>query len=141
MVPSQGTGLHLNSNKMTAIRLAPSIRAQLFHKQIFHRRFLSTAPPHATSSVERIASKLPKRLQPYASRFLNRPVSHLTSFLLLHEITAIVPLGGLFWLFHATQWSPPGMPGKWIDDGIQKFGNYVCSLVPRTHTNSNWMVT
>lgn len=120
-------------------RLATSIRPQLFPKlksQIFHHRLLSTAspapnPPQVTSSVERIASKLPKRLQPYASRFLNRPVSHLTAFLLLHEITAIGPLGGLFWLFHTTQWSPPGIPGEWINGGIQKFGNYVCR--PKEH--------
>lgn len=126
-------------DKMTTIYLAPSIRAQLFSKlkpQVLYHRFLSTAPPpHSTSSVERIASKLPKKLQPYASRFLNRPVSHLTSFLLLHEITAIVPLGGLFWLFHATKWSPPGMPGKWIDDGTRKFGNYVRGFPTNTHTS------
>lgn len=118
---------------MATFRFAPPIRIQLFPKlerQLLCRRF-STAPPSpslppVTSPAERITSKLPKGLQPYASHFLNRPVSHLTSFLLLHEITAIVPLGGLFWLFHAAQWTPPGMPGEWIDAGVQKIGNYVC---------------
>ncbi|KAH0606323.1 uncharacterized protein H6S33_003984 [Morchella sextelata] len=118
------------------LRLLRQARTHLPFKP--RRRFFSSAPPEAptpiptptptptpTSSAEAIASKLPKRLRPYASRFINRPVSHITSFLVLHELTAIVPLGGLVWLFHATKWTPPGMPGEWVAAGTEKFGNYV----------------
>jgi len=55
---------------------------------------------------------------------VNKPFSHITSFLVLHELTAIIPLGGLFWLFHETHWTPPGLPGEWIAAGAEKFGNY-----------------
>ncbi|KAL7270303.1 hypothetical protein RUND412_006989 [Rhizina undulata] len=108
--------------------------ARLLHRlplrSLRHRLFSTSLPPppppqqQNVSKLEQIASKLPKRLRPYANRFIDRPISHVTSFLLLHEITAIVPLGGLFWLFHYTHWTPPGLPGEWIASGVEKFGNY-----------------
>ncbi|KAI5780842.1 hypothetical protein EDC01DRAFT_667414 [Geopyxis carbonaria] len=83
------------------------------------------SPPKSSSSrVEQIAARLPKSLRPYATRFAHSPGSHLTSFLILHEITAILPLGGLFWVIHKTQWSPPGLPGEWVQQGMERWGNY-----------------
>ena len=95
-----------------------------------HLRFSSNSvsspkpplPPPPPTNQPRL---LPKSLRPYAERFRDRPVSHVTSFLILHELTAVLPLAGLVLLFHQTQWSPPGLPGEWIDAGMKKFGRYV----------------
>lgn len=51
-----------------------------------------------------IIKKLPPFLHPYFANFLNFPVSHLTSFLVLHELTAVVPLFGLWSLFTHLDW-------------------------------------
>jgi len=109
---------------MSAIQFASSLRASRPLVAGSCRRVLSTAPPPPSSRVEQVAAKLPKRLRPYASRFVDKPLSHLTSFLLLHEITAILPLGGLWWFIHKTQWSPPGLPGEWIRESLERFGKY-----------------
>lgn len=47
-----------------------------------------------------ILNKIPKFLQPFSVRFINAPISHVTSFLILHELTAILPLIGLWYTFH-----------------------------------------
>ncbi len=39
-------------------------------------------------------------MQKYTRRLKDAPVSHVVAFLILHEITAVVPLFGLFGLFH-----------------------------------------
>lgn len=97
------------------------------------RRNLSTKPddlnPETSqktrSRVVRITSRLPKFLQRYATPLINAPLTHISAFLLLHELTAVVPLFGLAATFHYTQWMPPFISeGKWVSDGIEKFGNY-----------------
>lgn len=62
----------------------------------------SPTPP-SSSSVEK---KLPGWAAKYAHRFKNNPASHITSFLILHEITAVLPLPILFWFFHSFDWTP-----------------------------------
>ena len=50
----------------------------------------------------------------------------MTAFLLLHEITAIVPLLGLAGIFHYYNWLPPFFSeGKWVSDYTAKFGAYM----------------
>ena len=71
-----------------------------------HRR-LSTAPPPRSPKLKR-----------YAALFANKPVSYFTAFLILHEITAILPVGGIFWYLHATQWTPPGLPQDLVEKKI-----------------------
>lgn len=96
-------------------------------------RPLSTKPddlnPQASqktrSRVERITSRLPKFLQGYTTPLINAPLTHISAFLLLHELTAVVPLFGLAATFHYTKWIPPFISeGKWVSDGVEKFGNY-----------------
>ncbi|KAI6762793.1 hypothetical protein HG530_008773 [Fusarium avenaceum] len=81
-----------------------------------------------TSRIDRITSKLPRRLQKYTSRLRNAPVSHVVSFLILHEITAIVPVLGLFGFFHYTNYVPvdyvTGHFGSYVEDGVGRFGRY-----------------
>lgn len=96
-------------------------------------RPLSTKPddlaPHASqkarSRIGRITSRLPARLQRYTTPLLNAPLTHITAFLLLHELTAVLPLFGLAGVFHYTKWMPPFVgEGKWVADGAEKFGNW-----------------
>lgn len=64
-----------------------------------------------------IIKRLPKFLHPYTVRFLNAPVSHVTSFMILHELTAIAPLFGLWGLFSYYEYMPPGIPQFLIESG------------------------
>lgn len=69
---------------------------------------------------------VPKFLHKYATGLRNAPITHITSFLLLHELTAIIPLAGLFLTFHYTSYLPAYFSeGKYIAEGVTKFGNYL----------------
>lgn len=59
-----------------------------------------------TSRVDRILNRLPPSLQKYTTALRRAPVSHVVAFLVLHEITAVVPLLALFALFHYTTIAP-----------------------------------
>ena len=77
------------------------------------------------SRIERIMSRLPKFLQRYTVPLVNAPLTHVSAFLFLHELTAVIPLLGLAAVFHYTRWMPPYISeGKWVSDGVEKFGNY-----------------
>ena len=77
------------------------------------------------SRIIRITSRLPKFLQGYTKPLINAPLTHISAFLLLHELTAVIPLFGLAATFHYTRWMPPFISeGKWVSDGVEKFGNY-----------------
>lgn len=54
----------------------------------------------ATYKTHPILKRVPRFLRPYTTRFIGAPVSHVTAFLILHELTAIVPLVGFWYLFH-----------------------------------------
>lgn len=94
------------------------------------RRFQSghTEPPASQktrSRAERITSRLPRFLQKYTTPLVKAPLSHITAFLVLHELTAVVPLLGLAGIFHYTGWLPPYISeGRWVSNGVEKFGNY-----------------
>ncbi|EFX02074.1 hypothetical protein CMQ_2123 [Grosmannia clavigera kw1407] len=64
----------------------------------------------------------------YTRRLRDAPVSHIVAFLILHEITAIVPLFGLFGLFHYTDYVPIGyMTGNFggqVLEGVRRFEKY-----------------
>ncbi|KAH6987845.1 hypothetical protein BKA56DRAFT_577785 [Ilyonectria sp. MPI-CAGE-AT-0026] len=80
------------------------------------------------SRVDRITAKLPRRLQKYTNGLRNAPVSHIVSFLILHELTAIVPILGLFGLFHYTNYIPLTYMteyfGSYVQDGVSRFERY-----------------
>lgn len=52
-------------------------------------------------------------------------MTHITSFLVLHEITAVVPLFGLVAAFHYGNWIPDWGSGGAFDEGIQRFGRWL----------------
>ncbi|MCJ1441047.1 MAG: hypothetical protein MMC23_001533 [Stictis urceolatum] len=104
-------------------RLLP-LRHNLFAHA--RRRFYSTNPNSKhTSRLHRVHSRLPRFLQRFTTPLLDAPLTHITSFLLLHELTAVIPLFTLAGIFHYTHWLPPFISeGKWISDGVEKFGRY-----------------
>lgn len=112
-------------------RLLHSPPSQLLRST--RRRIFSTKPddlaPSASattrSRISRLTSRLPKFLQRYTTPLIHAPLTHISAFLLLHEITAVVPLFGLAATFHYTQWMPSFVAeGKWVSEGVTKFGNY-----------------
>ncbi|KAG6002204.1 hypothetical protein E4U21_003335 [Claviceps maximensis] len=80
------------------------------------------------SRIDRITARLPRRLQKYTDGLRNAPVSHIVSFLILHELTAIVPLFLLFTLFHYTTFVPVAYIsahfGNYLQAGITRFERY-----------------
>ncbi|KAM0666639.1 hypothetical protein ACQRIU_004494 [Beauveria bassiana] len=80
------------------------------------------------SKIDRITSKLPRRLQKYTQGLRNAPLSHVVSFLILHELTAIVPLIALFALFHYTAYVPLTYVtdhfGGYVEAGVSRFERY-----------------
>jgi Hypothetical protein FLILHELTA len=79
-----------------------------------------------------IVKRFPRSLRKYAGYFLDAPLVYGTSFLILHEITAIVPLFGLWGLFHQLDFVPQGMP-EWLLENGNKF-------VERVANRYNWDV-
>lgn len=82
------------------------------------------------SRADRILSRLPRRMQGYAGRLRSAPLSHVVAFLVLHELTAVVPLLGLFGLFHygGASAAPIGYMmehyGAYVRDGTARFERY-----------------
>lgn len=90
----------------------------------------SGKPPTPTpqSRADRILSRLPASLQKYTTRLRSAPVSHVVAFLVLHELTAVVPLFALFGLFHYTDFVPLGYMtehyGGYVRSGVSRFEKY-----------------
>lgn len=86
---------------------------------------LPPPPPPQSSRIERILRRTPRFLRPTLSALHNAPLTHITAFLILHELTAVIPILGLAGAFHYFQWLPPFFAeGKWVVVGVEKFGNY-----------------
>lgn len=100
---------------------SPSISRILVRNQ-------SRTTPDQPKRLDRLIVRLPKRLQPYVSNLRSAPISHIAAFLILHEITAIVPLFALFGLFHWGSWLPLNYIGdRWavsVKEGVNKFERY-----------------
>lgn len=109
----------------------PVLRVGLFRRlAVPQSRRYSAKPPSSKaaasrSRIERLNSRLPRFLHRYTTPLLTAPVSHITAFLLLHELTAVVPLLGLAATFHYTNWLPPFFSeGAWVREGVERFGKY-----------------
>lgn len=100
------------------------------------RRTLSTpSPPPSTpkethSRLRKLNDRLPSFLHAYTTPLLGAPVTHITSFLILHEITAVVPLFGLVAAFHYGDWilecGSGGSSGdSAFDEGTRRFGKWL----------------
>lgn len=101
------------------------------------RRNLSSPPsqPAPSSSkdsrsrLRRFNDRLPRFLRTYTTPLLGAPVTHITSFLILHEITAVLPLFGLVGAFHYGTWMPDFASGTGehnaFDEGAARFGRWL----------------
>ncbi|EXF81417.1 hypothetical protein CFIO01_01079 [Colletotrichum fioriniae PJ7] len=110
-------------------RLRPSlrtIRQQTPQTKTALRSNSTNSPPSSSSSssraADRILDRVPLRFQKYTTGLRKAPVSHVVAFLILHEITALVPLLGLFGFFHYTNFLPlEYVTGHWagyVRDGV-----------------------
>ncbi|KAI0166735.1 hypothetical protein GGR52DRAFT_72301 [Hypoxylon sp. FL1284] len=111
-----------------------------------HRRLQSTKPnpqpataeaeaaarskthQRADAIVGRASRWVPSRLRPYLARLRSAPLSHVAAFLALHELTALAPLLGLSYLFHALDWVPTawvlGPWAAWAEEGLRRYLRY-----------------
>lgn len=61
-----------------------------------------------------IIKRIPKFLHPYTVGFMNAPVSHVTSFIIIHELTAVLPLFGLWGIFYYMDFTPTAGIPEWL---------------------------
>lgn len=86
----------------------------------------STTKPSAPSRISRLEARLPRFLAHLITPLRNAPISHITAFLLLHELTAIIPLFGLAATFHYTNYLPPYISeGVYVQQGTEIFGRWL----------------
>ncbi|KAF8949105.1 hypothetical protein BGZ47_010608 [Haplosporangium gracile] len=84
----------------------------------------STAATTTTTTTATTVSEIPKKLskfRQYAEQFKNKPASHLISFGVLHEITAIVPLPIVYFALVETGVKIP-FPEQAIEEGNRFVG-------------------
>ncbi|KAJ5563005.1 hypothetical protein N7535_002549 [Penicillium sp. DV-2018c] len=88
-----------------------------------------TNPNDSRSRLRRFNDRLPRFLRTYTTPLLGAPVTHITSFLILHEITAILPLFGLVAAFHYGAWMPnlasETGEANAFDEGAARFGRWL----------------
>jgi len=110
--------------------LSPSFSFSRAHPR---PRFLSSSPPpppppppsSASLRASKILDRVPRPFRRYTDGLRHAPITHIVSFLILHEITAIVPLISLSLLFHYTQWLPEvWVEGRYVDEGVSNFTRY-----------------
>lgn len=114
------------------LRSIPRIRAPTTTLTRLRMRFTSSKPPPTPptpqSRADRILSRLPAPLQKYTARLRHAPVSHVVAFLVLHELTAVVPLLALFGVFHYTDLVPLRYMmehyGGYVREGVARFERY-----------------
>jgi len=123
--------LHMRSLFRQSRPRNPLFHARKPHIRYEHHKSHTGASPQTepspplNSRITRLLNRLPRFLHRPIQPLLTAPVSHITSFFILHELTAIIPLFSLAAYFHYTQWLPAYFSeGKWVLEGVNKFGNY-----------------
>ncbi|KAM9900878.1 hypothetical protein OXX69_005741 [Metschnikowia pulcherrima] len=93
--PATPRGLHLSA---TRLLFKSSDASPPLSKPVL----ANTPPPEDKSKYDKhpILKRIPRFLRPYTTQFITAPVSHVTAFVILHEITAIVPLIGIWYTLH-----------------------------------------
>ncbi len=74
--------------------------------------------------MERIQNRIPRFFRPYTAPLLHAPGTHITSFLILHELTAIIPLIILGVSFHYSGWLPKFVREEKVAQYQELFGRY-----------------
>lgn len=121
------TYVYCSSPQDMLSRRATSLqRGTQLSKQVVRHAVTKATTAAPASRIARIESRLPRFLRHFTTPLRNAPVAHISAFLVLHELTAVVPLFGLAAFFHYSNWLPPYISeGKWVSEGIEKFGRYL----------------
>jgi len=92
-----------------------------------NRSCYTTGPNTTTRGrIERLEARLPRFLRGFTTPLRDAPVSHITAFLVLHELTAVVPLFGLAAFFHYADWLPSQLTGnRYVEEGTRRFGKWL----------------
>lgn len=130
----------LTSRQLTSLSTRNySLPARLCMRTKQYVRFQSTKPSPSTNITTTEAAELaatqarvaratrwtPKFFRKYVETLKGAPLTTLTSFLILHELTAIVPLFGLAGFFHYYNWLPPFFAeGAWVLKGVGLFSSW-----------------
>ncbi|EON62975.1 hypothetical protein W97_02201 [Coniosporium apollinis CBS 100218] len=126
--PTSSLRPHLRHGARNTSSKPPSTRPTDPAADILESQSLNAAKPEpskAHSRLDRTVSRTPRFLRSYLEKLRSAPLTHITAFLLLHELTAVVPLIGLAATFHYTRWLPPYISeGAWVQAGVEKFGRY-----------------
>lgn len=113
-------GLHLGLGR---VGLRPGLNPELRPEPRSVTRSFHSSPPTLDKRVEmgsKILNMVPHFLRPYTVNFIKNPVMNLSAFLILHELTALIPLIGLWYLFHKYQFLIPMDLPQWaIDKGTK----------------------
>lgn len=116
----------MNSRSLRAVRLASYMKTPCSRRHAFSPgpdQTGSDASCKARSRLHNVTSRLPKFLQRYTTPLIDAPLTHISAFLLLHELTAIVPMFGLTAAFHYYQWTPTGI--REDSPGVEKIRTYL----------------
>ncbi|RAL01947.1 uncharacterized protein BO80DRAFT_405006 [Aspergillus ibericus CBS 121593] len=97
------------------------------------RRLFSTPPPPPSaqtpktsqSRLHKLNDRLPPFLRSFTTPLLGAPATHITSFLILHEITAVVSLLGLVAAFRYGPGLPDMTSNSLFQEQTQRFGRYL----------------
>lgn len=73
---------------------------------------------------QRAFNLIPKFMRNYTSRIAKAPLSHVTSFLIVHELSAIVPLFGVWAGLYYFDYVPLGIPDFVVQNGAQFIRNF-----------------
>ncbi|KAI1124464.1 hypothetical protein F5Y10DRAFT_29753 [Nemania abortiva] len=131
-------GALLQRTRVRAPRHPPTLSGHVPAARLRTRRSQPTntsepsSPPPSTPQANRVSRILtstsrflPKRLQTALQNLRSAPLSHIVAFLVLHEITAVVPLFGLTTAFHLLEWTPVNLAvGQWAEDVRGKYIPY-----------------
>ncbi|KIX99366.1 uncharacterized protein Z520_04942 [Fonsecaea multimorphosa CBS 102226] len=113
----------------------PRLRSPLTRRWLSaHKAEPPTPPPPKSKPDEQAAlrnrfdrfiERTPRFLRPTVTGLRQAPVSHIAAFIVLHELTAVIPLFGLAGAFHYWHWLPSYFAeGAWISAGVEKFARY-----------------
>lgn len=112
-------------------RIIPHLNKSKSPRRTFTTRHSSPPSQDSRSRLRRFNDRLPPFIRSYTTPLLGAPITHVTSFLILHEITAILPLFGLVAAFHYGNWLPDLTSGDYsggtgaFDEGAKRFGRWL----------------
>lgn len=114
--------------------------------RVHHHTNVNPSPPPPLSNTS--FSKIPRSLQRYVSGLKHAPGKSIMAFLILHELTAVVPFGLVWWGVRTLDLVSVADPGamlsreegedgagpwreihsvwrRWVEKGMETWGGYV----------------